>query len=112
MVCSNNKTTVKATDMEKVIGNIAFFSPATPVYLTSQPRYSEGHLCKNLATSLSQQATQFAAIDAVIAAAIANDWAEPGPTMPVLNPSLLRDTCHANAGGQAVLGGAILAWWQ
>jgi hypothetical protein len=32
--------------------------------------------------------------------------------MPVLNPSLLRDTCHANAGGQAVLGGAILAWWQ
>jgi lysophospholipase L1-like esterase len=61
---------------------------------------------------LSAQESQFAAIDAVIATAIANDWAEAGATMPVLNPSLLRDTCHANADGQDVLGRAILAWWQ
>jgi hypothetical protein len=112
MVCANTKTTVKVTDMQKVIGNIAYFSPGVDVYLTSQPRYTEGHLCTNLATSLSHQVTQFATIDAVIAAAIANDWAEAGLTMPVLKPSQLRDTCHANAEGRDVLGRAILGWWQ
>jgi hypothetical protein len=79
MVCANTKTSVKVTDMEKVIGNLAYFSPGVDVYLTSQPRYIEGHLCTNLATSLSSQESQFAAIDAVIAAAIANDWAEARP---------------------------------
>jgi hypothetical protein len=112
MVCSNNKTTVNLTQMQTVIGNIAYFSPGVQVYLTSQPRYTAGHLCKNLATSLSHQESQFATIDAVIAAAIANDWAEAGLTMPVLKPSQLRDTCHANAEGRDVLGRAILGWWQ
>ena len=98
--------------MQTVIGNIAYFSPGVQVYLTSQPRYTAGHLCKNLATSLSHQESQFATINAVIAQTIANDWAQAGPTMPVLDPSLLRDTRHANADGRNVLGQAILGWWQ
>lgn len=112
MVCLNNKTTAKLTDMQLVIGNLIHFSPNVEIYLTSQPRYTAGHLCTNLANSLSHQESQLAAIDTVISQAITNGWAASGPDMPVLAPSQLRDTCHANQTGRAILGQEIIDWWQ
>ena len=37
-------------DMQPVIGNLIHSSPNVEIYLTSQPRYTAGHLCTNLAT--------------------------------------------------------------
>ena len=76
MVCSNKKTTIKLADMQIVIGNVTHYSPNLEIYLTSQPRYVEGHLCTNLANSLPHQDSQFAAIDTVISEAVANGWAD------------------------------------
>ncbi|HEX2367876.1 MAG TPA: hypothetical protein VHM94_01435 [Acidimicrobiia bacterium] len=111
MVCLNKKTTPNISTMQAVVGNIAHYSPGVPVYVTSQPRYTAGHLCQNLATSLEHQEARYALIDQIISQTIANGWARSGPVMPVLSPSQLRDSCHGNSTGQVVLGQAVIDWW-
>ena len=110
MACAGkNGTGVSNSIMTTALGIAQAKAPDATIVVVGQPEYEDGHLCKILGNTPTQQQNALAKVRAAVAHAV-SIGAELGPTLPELGPTTTRDGCHANGDGESLLGDALYAW--
>ena len=110
MVCAGkNGTGVSNSIMTTALGIARAKAPDATIVVVGQPEYEDGHLCKILGNTPTQQQNALAKVRVAVAHAV-SIGAELGPTLPELGPATTRDGCHANGDGESLLGNALYTW--
>lgn len=73
-------------------------APAAAVYVSAQPTYTDGHVCRIAGVGGPER------MKAIAEQLVAEGRGLAGPLMGPLAPAQIADGCHANAAGQTLMG--------